>query len=429
MTPNQPTTSSVLEAAHAGASAARILARSPTSAKNHALLHLRDLLDTHRDQLTAANQGDLDAARKRDLPTALVKRLSFDNAKVDSRRDALRDIAALPDPVGQPVRAWRTDRGLDVRRVRTPLGLILMIYEARPHVTVNAGAFCLKSGNACLLRGGSEVARTNAALADLWTQSLAAADLPPVAIQVVQCSHDEVGELLQMDDLITLVIPRSSKPMVRRIREQSKIPLLKHEDGICHAFVDATAPLAAATRIVVDSKCLLPEVCNALETLLVHESAAATHLPTIAAALQRQGVTLRGCERTRAVLPDVEAATDADWDTEYLGLTLAIRVVPDLATAIAHIERHGSHHTDRIITDSEGSARRFETEVDSAVTLVNASTMFDDGAALGLGAEIGISTDRLHARGPIGLEDLTIPRYVIRGHGDAMGNWDEPHDG
>lgn len=409
----------------AGAATAREIARASTAAKNHTLLALETLLGERRAELLEANQADLETARQRELPEAMVARLRFDEEKIESRREALRDIAALPDPVGQPVTSRLTPRGLDVRRIRSPLGLILMIYEARPHVTVNAGAFCLKSGNACLLRGGSEVARSNAVLADLWRQALDAGGLPASAVQVIQCSHDEVGEMLEMNDLITLVIPRGSKKMVQSISRQSRIPILKHEDGICHVFVDEGCDATTATSIVTDSKCLMPAVCNALETLLIHRAVAATHLPVLAASLHRQGVTLRGCPRTREVLGDIEAAADADWDTEYLGLTLAVRVVDDLDEAIDHIERHGSHHTDSIVTDSEHRARRFTEEVDSAVTLVNASTMFDDGASLGLGAEIGISTDRLHARGPIGLEDLTIPRYVIRGRGDTMGDW--PH--
>jgi len=413
----------IAETARSGAEVSRFLSRAETGAKNQALRSLRDLLDTHRAQIRSANEEDLDQARKRDLPDATIQRLVFSDAKIDSRREALDVIADLPDPVGQPISSWRTERGLDVQRVRSPLGLILMVYEARPHVTINAGAFCLKSGNASLLRGGSEVANTNAVLADLWHQALDDADLPADAVQVIQCSHDEVGELLQMEDTINLVIPRGSKAMVKAIREQSKIPLLKHEDGICHAFVDTTAPLDRAIAITLDSKCLMPEVCNALETLLVHQDSAPTHLPALTKALRDQGVTVKGCERSRSVVSDLEAATDEDWRTEYLGLTLSIRVVDDIDTAMEHIATYGSHHTDTIVTDSESNARRFVEEVDSAVTLVNASTMFDDGASLGMGAEIGISTDRLHARGPIGLEGLTIPRFVIRGTGNVMGDW------
>lgn len=414
---------SIAETAKSGADAARRLAQVSSEAKNQALRHLSELLDRYRSRIQEANQKDLAAATSRDLSQALVQRLRFDEAKIDSRREALRVIAGLPDPVGQPVSSWRTQGGLDVSRVRSPLGLILMIYEARPHVTINAGAFCLKSGNAALLRGGSEVAETNAVLAELWNESMAAAQLPSKAVQVIQCSHDGVGELLGMDEHINLVIPRGSKSMVQSVREQSRIPLLKHEDGICHAYLDVTAPLEDSIAIVLDSKCYLPEVCNALETLLIHRNLAPTHLPPLAEALRARGVNLKGCERSRSIVPDMELATEEDWDTEYLGLTLSVRVVDDLDGAIEHIERHGSHHTDTIVTDSTSRAQRFVEKVDSAVTLVNASTMFDDGASLGMGAEIGISTDRLHARGPIGLEDLTIPRYVIRGKGDVMGDW------
>lgn len=413
----------IRELVQSGADTARLLARASTAAKNETLRAFEISLDENCNEILEANRADLESARERALPEAMVQRLRFDEEKIASRRKALREIAALPDPVGQPVTGHVTDRGLDVRRIRSPLGLILMIYEARPHVTVNAGAFCLKSGNACLLRGGSEVAQSNAILGRLWGEALEEGGLPEAAVQVVQCSHDEVGEMLERNDAIDLVIPRGSKKMVRAVTERSRIPILKHEDGICHVFVDESSDAATAARVVVDSKCLMPAVCNALETLLVHETVAESHLPVIAAPLRREGVTLRGCARTRAILDGVEEATEEDWTTEYLGPTLAVRVVRDLDEAVAHIDRFGSHHTDSIVTDSESRARRFVEEVDSAVTLVNASTMFDDGASLGLGAEIGISTDRLHARGPIGLEDLTIPRYVIRGRGDTMGDW------
>lgn len=413
------------ESAVAGAAAAGKMARAATGAKNACLLALADLLGERRSDILAANQADLEAARERGLPDPTAARLRFDEEKIASRRQALRDIAALPDPVGQPVSGQVTPVGLDVRRVRSPIGLILMIYEARPHVTINAGAFCLKSGNSCLLRGGSEVAQTNEVLAGLWRQAVEEGGLPADAVQVVSCSHDEVGELLAMDDLISLLIPRGGQKMVQAVAEQARMPVIKHEDGICHVFVDAGSDPAMAAAITTDSKCLMPAVCNALETLLVHQAAAETHLPAITASLRRQGVTLRGCERTRRVVDGIEEATEEDWSTEYLGLTLSIRVVDGLDAAVGHIAQYGSHHTDSIVTDSESRATRFLNEVDSAVTLVNASTMFDDGASLGLGAEIGISTGRLHARGPVGLEDLTIPRYVIRGQGQTMGEW--PH--
>ncbi len=414
---------SVKETVRSGGEASRVLPRVDTACKNHALSLLDDLLDSRRAEIVKANEADLERARRSDLPEAAVARLRFGDEKIDSRRQALRTIADLPDPVGQPAEAWRTEGGLDVQRVRSPLGLILMIYESRPHVTVNAGAFCLKSGNACLLRGGSEVANTNEVLAELWEAALEDAGIPRGAIQVIQCSHEQVAEMLTLEGEIDLVMPRRGKDMDRSIREQSKVPVLKHEDGICHVFLDASAPLHDSVRIVTDSKCLLPSVCNALETLLVHRDVAATHLPRVADALRREGVALRGCARTREILSGIESASAEDWDTEYLGPILSIRVVEDLDEAIDHIESHGSHHTDSIVTDSESRALDFVERVDSAVTLINASTMFDDGASLGLGAEIGISTDRFHARGPIGLNDLTIPRYVITGRGHAMGEW------
>jgi len=304
-----------------------------------------------------------------------------------------------------------------------PIGVILMVYEARPHVTINAGAFCLKAGNAVILRGGSEARRCNRLLGRLWQEALEAADLPGEAVQVVSGSHADVREMLEMDDLIDLIIPRGSKKMVQAMAKQCRVPIIKHDEGICHVYVDEPADVASAINITLDSKCLMPEVCNAAETLLVARKATG-HLPELLEALQRAGVALRGCDESRRAAPGVAPATDDDWATEYLDMTLAVRVVEDVEAAIDHINHYGSHHTDTIVTANRQSAERFVAAVDSGVVLVNASTMFCDGQALGMGAEIGISTGRLHARGPMGLEELTTYKFVIEGRGEVMGAWE-----
>jgi glutamate-5-semialdehyde dehydrogenase len=297
-----------------------------------------------------------------------------------------------------------------------------MVYEARPHVTINAGAFCLKSGNSAILRGGSEAEYCNAVLGTLWQESLREAGLPEAAIQVVSGSHDEIRDLLTLDQYINLVIPRGGKGLITAVAEHSRIPVIKHFEGICHVYLDDIGDLEAATNVVLDSKCLMPEVCNAMETLLVSQ-AAAHQLPSILDALRRSGVSLRGCEVSRRIDPRLEPAGEQDWRTEYLDMLLSVRVLGGVDEAIEHINRYGSHHTDSIVTQNAEHAVRFVERVDSAVVLVNASTMFCDGESLGMGAEIGISTDKLHARGPMGLEELTSYKFVIRGDAHVMGSW------
>jgi len=375
-----------------------------------------------RSEILAANQEDLDNAAAAGLPAKLIERLRFGEEKIIARQRSLQKIAELPDPVGKVFHSERLANGLDVSRVRVPLGVVLMVYEARPHVTVNAGAFCVKSGNAAILRGGSEAKRCNRLLGRLWQDSLVEAGLPADAIQVVAGSHDDILGLLELDEYIDLVIPRGGKGLIKVVAEQSRIPVIKHYEGICHVYLDEACDLAAGLEIAIDSKCLMPEVCNAAETLLVSK-ALADGLPRIVEALVKHGVTVRGCGQTRAVVPSVEPATEEDWRTEYLDLIVSIRVVADVDEAIEHVNRYGSHHTDAIVTNSQVRARRFVDRVDSAVVLVNASTMFCDGESLGMGAEIGISTDKLHARGPMGLEELTSYKFVIRGDAHAMGHW------
>ncbi len=406
--------------ATAASQAAVDVGRASTLQKNAAIHAMAAKLAERQGELVSANRCDLEAARASDLPEKLAARLGFGKAKISARIEALGRIKALPDPVGAAHGTKLRPNGLAVTRVRVPLGVILMIYEARPHVTVNAGAFCMKAGNAAILRGGSEAAQCNGILGEMWHESLEEADLPAEAIQVISGSHEDVAELLHMEDLIDLVIPRGGRGLVETVTKESLIPVLKHSAGVCHVYLDEGADLDQATRIVLDSKCLMPEVCNAMETLLVCERLE-PHLPQVADALQAHGVTIRGCQRTTAAVPYAEPATDEDWRTEYLDMIVSVRVVEDVDEGIEHINRYGSHHTDVIVTESRSRARRFVREVDSAVVLVNASTMFCDGASLGMGAEIGISTDKLHARGPMGLNELTSYKFVIEGNGQVMG--------
>ena len=399
---------------------ARVTACASTTQKNAALKAMATRLEGCRDQVRQANEADLvEAAAAGGMPK-LIDRLRFGDGKINARIRCLLKIAELPDPVGEEFRSEERPNGLRVARVRVPLGVILMIYEARPHVTVNAGAFCLKSGNAAILRGGSEVKRCNALLGDLWKESLAEAGLPTEAIQVISGSHEDIDALLGLHDYIDLVIPRGGKELIEAVSRRSLIPVIKHYAGVCHVYVDEGADIQDAVAIAIDSKCLMPEVCNAMETLLVHREQV-NELPRIVSALRDRGVTVKGCLLTRAVLPDVEPASEDDWRTEYLDNVLAVRVVKNVEEAIRHINKYGSHHTDAIVTADESRAGRFVDQVDSAVVLVNASTMFCDGESLGMGGEIGISTDKLHARGPMGLEELTSYKFVIRGDGHVMG--------
>ncbi|HEO71732.1 MAG TPA: glutamate-5-semialdehyde dehydrogenase [Candidatus Hydrogenedentes bacterium] len=400
--------------------ASRIVAMASGEQKNAALEAMADRLRSGRAEIAAANEADMARAREHGLPDKLVARLRFGDAKIESRLRSLAEIAKLPDPVGKTLDSWTCSNGLAAARVRVPLGVILMVYEARPHVTVNAGAICLKAGNACILRGGSEARQCNLLLGELWRSALHEAHLPCEVVQVTAGSHEDVNALLEATDCINLVIPRGGKELIASVTERSKIPVVKHFEGVCHVYIDEYADLDKALQITLDSKCLMPEVCNAAETVLVHQ-ALTDRLPDIVGALQANGVQVKGCRVTQRCAPKVEPVTEEDWRTEYLDMVVSIRVVNDVGEAIEHIETFGSHHTDAIVTENERVAGRFEREVDSSVVLVNASTMFCDGYTLGMGAEIGISTDKIHARGPMGLRDLTSYKYVLRGTGDIMG--------
>jgi glutamate-5-semialdehyde dehydrogenase len=397
-----------------------VLAHADTEVKNQALLRMTALLDGRCGEVVTANEQDLEQARQAGIKGSLLSRLAFNKAKVQSRITSLKKIAALPDPIGQCFEQQQRPNGLVVSRMRVPLGVIFMIYEARPHVTINAGAFSLKAGNAIICKGGSEAQRCNALLGQLWTEALETAGLPTDAIQVVSLSHEEVDELLTMQDRIALVIPRGGKELIRAVSERSRIPVIKHFEGVCHVYVGDRADTDKALRIVLDSKLLMPAVCNAAETILI-DASMRPWAPILLKELQDNGIEVRGCPLVCQDISEIRPAEEEDWYTEYLDTIYSVRIVKDLNEAMAHIAQYGSGHTDSIVTENYSHAMRFVREVDSSVVLVNASTMFCDGESLGMGAEIGISTDKLHARGPMGLNELTSYKHVIWGEGHIMG--------
>ncbi len=406
--------------AHDAGNAAALMAVASTSAKNSALEYMAALLEQHCDDIVQENAKDLEVARDSGIAGSLYERLFFDAGKVHSRIQSLKKIVALPDPVGQITNQMKTDNGLMVGRMRVPLGVLLMIYEARPHVTVNAGAFAIKSGNAVICKGGSEARQCNSLLGRLWAQALASAGLPGNAVQTPALSHDQVDELLHMPEAVSLVIPRGGKNLIRSVAEKSRIPVIKHFEGVCHIYIDGQADLDKALQIVLDSKLLMPAVCNAAETVLVDQALMA-HLPDLLRSLRQNSIRIRGCDRVCSVFADAEPADETDWACEYLDKIYAVRVVDGMNGALDHIARYASGHTDVIVTENYSHAQRFVQTVDSSVVLVNASTMFCDGETLGMGAEIGISTDKFHARGPMGLAELTSYKHVILGQGQIMG--------
>ena len=396
------------------------IAQADSAAKNAALLRLADLIHANQAALFAANQQDLENGKQKGLSEAMLDRLKITEDSLKTMIEGLHQIAALSDPVGEMDEFRLRPNGLRIGKMRVPLGVIGIIYESRPNVTVDAAALCLKSGNACILRGGSEAFHCNMALAKLITQALRETGLPENAVCFVEnTSRESVGAMLQLPDLIDVIIPRGGKSLVARISAEAHVPVIKHLDGICHIYLDETADAQKAVNIVFNAKTSRCGTCNTVETLLVHQSRAADLLPAVAAKLAEKQVELRGCERTRAVLPDIQAASDEDWDTEYLALILSIKIVDDLDAAIAHINTHGSHHTDTIITENYTRANQFLRAVDSASVMVNASTRFADGFEYGLGAEIGISTDKIHVRGPVGLHGLTSQKWVVLGDGQV----------
>lgn len=400
--------------------ASQVVAGLTTAVKNDLLRRMAQALIDRCDELLAANEEDLAAARREGLAPAMLDRLALDPSRVRAMADGLREVAALPDPVGEVTGMWRRPNGLLVGRMRIPLGVIGIIYEARPNVTADAAGLCLKSGNAVILRGGKEALHSNLAIGRVLSNELERAGLPAAALQVIATAdRSALLELLKREEEIDLIIPRGGEGLIRFVAEHSRIPVIKHYKGVCHVFVDASADFAEAEKICLNAKVQRPGVCNAMETLLVHKDIAETFLPAIGAAMRVAGVELRGCPVTREFVPEALPATEEDWAAEYLDLTLAVRVVENLDEAIAHIRRYGSLHTEAIVTRDYASSQRFLREVNSSTVVVNASTRFADGNQLGLGAEIGISTTKLHSFGPMGLEDLTTRKFIVYGDGQV----------
>lgn len=399
--------------------ASRLLARAATAQKNRALLAAADALDAARAELSHANEQDLAAGRANGLEPAMLDRLALTPARIDDMIEGLRQVATLPDPIGE-IRDMRyVPSGIQIGKMRVPLGVVGIIYESRPNVTIDAASLCLKSGNATILRGGSEAIYSNQAIARCIQQGLAEAGLPAAAVQVVETTdRAAVGALISMPEYVDVIVPRGGKGLIERISREAKVPVIKHLDGICHVYIDVAADLDKAIRVADNAKTQRYAPCNTMETLLVHAGIAEQVLPPLATIYREKGVELRGDAATRALLgADVLEATEEDWRTEYNAPILSIRIVDGLDAAIEHINTYGSQHTDAIITENFSDARRFLAEVDSASVMVNASTRFADGFEYGLGAEIGISTDKLHARGPVGLEGLTSEKYVVFGDG------------
>ncbi len=400
--------------------AARALANTSTPAKNQALLQAAARLRQDNGVLLAANLRDLEVGRKNGLSAAMLDRLALTEARIDTMAKGLELIADLPDPVGETIAMWRRPNGLEIGQVRVPLGVVGVIYESRPNVTADAAGLCLKAGNAVILKGGSEAFRTNAAIVDVLTAAAVATGLPEAAIQFVRSTDRQaVALLLQQDRSVDVIIPRGGEELIRTVTARSAIPVIQHFSGICHTYVDAAADLEKAARICFNAKVQRPWVCNAMENLLVHEEVAPQFLPPFIADLEKAGVEVRGCERTRLLAPHIKVATAEDWRTEYLDLILAIKVVGSLDEAIDFINTNGSGLADAIVSEDYSHVRRFLREVDSATVYANASTRFTDGYEFGFGAEVGISTNRLHARGPMGLRELTTYKYVIYGSGQV----------
>jgi len=398
--------------------AARLVAKADTNLKNQALLAMAEAIDSSRPALREANAKDLENGRNNGLDDAMLDRLELTDARIDTMIEGLRQVASLPDPVGAINDLKFLPSGIQVGKMRVPLGVIGIIYESRPNVTVEAASLCLKSGNATILRGGSEAINSNQAVAACIQQGLKETGLPETAVQVVETTDREaVGQMITMPEYVDVIVPRGGKGLIERISRDAKVTVIKHLDGICHVYIDSEADKGKAVNISLNAKTHRYGTCNTMETLLVNADVAAEILPELAERYQAVGVELRGCERTREVVPYANVATDEDWVTEYLAPILSIKIVDSMDEAIRHINRYGSHHTDSIITENYTKSRAFLREVDSSSVMVNASTRFADGFEYGLGAEIGISTDKIHARGPVGLDGLTSEKYVVLGDG------------
>lgn len=399
--------------------ASRAMARATTGIKNQALLNIAAQIEGSRELLKQANAKDMARGEESGLDAALLDRLELTDGRIDTMLEGLKQVAGLADPVGGITDLNYRPSGIQVGKMRVPLGVIGIIYESRPNVTIEAASLCLKSGNATILRGGSEAIESNQALAICIAKGLEEAGLPAEAVQVIETTdRAAVGEMITMPEYVDVIVPRGGKGLIERVSRDAKVTVIKHLDGICHVYIDEDADLAKATNIAINSKTHRYGTCNTMETLLVHQNIAEAILPDLASAYTAIGVELRGCEKTMAILPVAIAATAEDWDTEYLAPILAIKIVADLDEAIEHINEHGSHHTDTIVSENYTKSRRFLVEVDSSSVMINASTRFADGFEYGLGAEIGISTDKIHARGPVGLDGLTSQKYVVLGDGE-----------
>jgi glutamate-5-semialdehyde dehydrogenase len=408
----------MLDVGRRARAAARAVARADTDAKNRALAAAAAALRRDSDKLIAANAEDLKTARSSGRDAAFLDRLTLSDESIEAMAAGLEQVAKLPDPVGEVSDLRERPSGIKVGKMRVPLGVIGIIYESRPNVTADAAALCLKAGNACILRGGSESVRSNLAIAACMHEGLRSGGLPRDAVQVIETAdRAAVGQLLSMNEFVDIIVPRGGKDLIERVMRESRIPMIKHLDGVCHVYIDERADVDKAIRIADNAKTQRYGVCNAMETLLVNESIAPKVLPRLAKIYAEKGVELRGDEGSRKLVPAMKPATEEDWYTEFLAPILAVRMVKDLDAAIEHIAKYGSQHTDAIVTEDQAHARRFLREVDSSSVMVNASTRFADGFEYGLGAEIGISTDKLHARGPVGLEGLTSQKYVVFGNG------------
>jgi glutamate-5-semialdehyde dehydrogenase len=410
----------MLETGRRARVASRLTAKAATADKNQALVAMAAAVGRSRQRILDANGRDMQAGREQGLEAALLDRLELTPARIDDIIEGLLQVASLPDPIGEITDMRFRPSGIQVGKMRVPLGVVGIIYESRPNVTAEAASLCLKSGNAAILRGGSEAFHSNQAIAACIADGLVEAGLPTDAVQVLQTTdRAAVGALITMPAFVDVIIPRGGKGLIERISKDARVPVIKHLDGICHVYIDGEADLLKAEAIALNAKTHRYGTCNTMETLLVDKAVAATVLPVLAARYLEKGVELRGCERTREILPDINVATEEDWSTEYLAPILSIRVVDGLEQAIEHINHYSSRHTDSIVTENYTKGRRFITEVDSSSVMINASTRFADGFEYGLGAEIGISTDKFHARGPVGLEGLTSQKYVVFGDGQV----------
>ncbi len=408
----------VLYIAKRAKTASRGLANLSTKIKNNALIEMARSLEEKTDILLNANEKDINYAREKGLSSAMIDRLTLTPSRIGAMAEGLREVALLPDPVGEIIRMWKRPNNLQIGKIRVPIGVIGIIYESRPNVTVDAAALCLKSGNAVILRGGSESINSNIAIAEILIEAGNSVGIPIGSIQLIDITDRSiVNEMLKMDSFIDLIIPRGGHGLIRNVVEHSTIPVIKHDKGLCHVYVDSEADLKMAERIAFNAKVQRPSVCNAMETLLVHRKVSDKFLPDMLKRFKDAGVEIRGCTKTKEILPDVKDAAEEDWDTEYLDLILSVRVVDNIDEAINHITRYGSMLSEAIITSNYNKARKFLQEVDAAAVYVNASTRFTDGNQFGLGAEMGISTQKLHCRGPMGLEELTSIKYIIFGDG------------